>query len=124
MNPQSYIKKMQQTRFSYGVDCYFYFFCFFKARKCLVCHEKFDKIASFGAVKTGYTGSHVKVFLNTVTAGFQMVLSQNTIKPKIPHRETKNLSTNADSSINTKKILLVRPNLAKKTFFWVAILHP
>ena len=32
---------------------------------------------------------------------------------KIPHTETKHLSTNADSSTATKKILLIRQNLPK-----------
>ena len=32
--------------------------------------------------------------------------------------ETKNLSTDADSSTDTKQILLVRQNLSKNYFFW------
>ena len=39
-------------------------------------------------------------------------------------RKTKNLSTDADSSTDTKKFLLVRQNLAKTNFFCAAILHP
>ena len=42
-------------------------------------------------------------------------------------RETKHLSTDADSSTDTKKILLVRQNLPKKKEekkFCAAILHP
>ena len=38
-------------------------------------------------------------------------------------RETKQLSTDADSSTNTKKIQLVRQNLPRKNFFLTAILH-
>ena len=40
-------------------------------------------------------------------------------------RETKNLSTDADSSTDTKKILLVRQNSPKiNLFFCAVILHP
>ena len=40
-------------------------------------------------------------------------------------RETKHISTNADSSTDTKKILLVRQNLpTKKIIINRAILHP
>ena len=39
-------------------------------------------------------------------------------------QETKNLSTDADSSTNTKKILLVRKNSQKKKLFCAEILHP
>jgi hypothetical protein len=38
--------------------------------------------------------------------------------------ETKHLSTDADSSTDTKKILLVRQNLPKNKLFCAAILHP
>ena len=44
---------------------------------------------------------------------------------KIPHEETLNLLTHADSSTDTKKIQLVRQNSQKKkNFFYAAILHP
>ena len=42
----------------------------------------------------------------------------------IPHTGDKDLSTDADSSTNTKRILLVRQNSPKKkNFFCAAILH-
>ena len=47
------------------------------------------------------------------------------IRKKSRTWETKQLSTDADSSTNTKKILVVRQNLLQKqTFFCAAILHP
>ena len=55
----------------------------------------------------------------------QVQVSYYRTKEKCRIQETKNLSNNSDISTDTKKILLVRQNLQKKTFFFcAAMLHP